>query len=134
MTLNKDNILKTLKEYNFDSQNYIIISGAALVLQNVKEYTSDIDITVSNELYANLLKKYNCSFEKKFDNYSVWFIDDIINFSNHYYGKIEYIELFGYKVQTIDSVLKSKKELNRSKDKKDIQYIKNFYKLKDNAE
>ena len=71
---------------------------------------------------------------KKIDNYSVWFIDDIINFSNHYYEKIEYIELFGYKVQTIDSVLKSKKELNRSKDKKDIQYIMNFYKLKDNAE
>lgn len=134
MIFNKDDILKTLNIYNFEPKDYIVISGAALVLQNVKEYTSDIDITVSNELYANLLKKYNCSFEKKIDNYSVWFIDDIINFSNHYYGKIEYIELFGYKVQTIDSVLKSKKDLNRSKDKKDIQYIMNFYKHKDNAE
>jgi len=134
MTLNKDNILKTLKEYNFDSQNYIIISGAALVLQNVKEYTSDIDITVSDELYNLLLKKYNCFLEKEIDNYNVWFIDDIINFSNKYYGKIEYIELLGYKVQTIDSVLKLKKQLNRLKDKKDIQYIMDFYKAKDNVE
>lgn len=134
MTLNKDNILKTLKEYNFDSQNYIIISGAALVLQDVKEYTSDIDITVSNKLYSQLLKNYNCSFEKEIDNYNVWFIDNIINFSNNYYGKIEYIELFGYKVQTIDSVLNLKNKLNRLKDKKDIQYIMDFYKAKDNVE
>ena len=56
MIFNKENILKTLNKYNFDSQNYIVISGAALVLQNVKEYTSDIDITVSNELYNQLLK------------------------------------------------------------------------------
>lgn len=134
MAFNKDNILKTLNKYNFDTQDYIVISGAALVLQNVKEFTSDIDITVSNELYNLLLKKYNCSFEKEINNYNVWFIDDIINFSNHYYGKIEYIELLGYKVQTIESVLKFKRQLNRSKDNKDIQYIMDFYKLKDNGE
>ena len=40
----------------------------------------------------------------------------------------------GYKVQTIDSVLKLKKQLNRLKDKKDIQYIMDFYKAKDNVE
>ena len=128
MIFNKENILKTLNKYNFDSQNYIVISGAALVLQNVKEYTSDIDITVSNELYNQLLKKYSFTFEKEIENYNVWFIDNIINFSNHYYEKIEYIELFGYKVQTIKSVLKLKKQLNRSKDKKDIQHIMDFYK------
>ena len=70
MIFNKENILKTLNKYNFDSQNYIVISGAALVLQNVKEYTSDIDITVSNELYNQLLKKYSCTFEKEIENYA----------------------------------------------------------------
>ena len=133
MIFNKDNILKTLKEYNFDSQDYIVISGAALVLQDVKQYTSDIDIAVSNKLYNQLLKEYNCSFEKKVDSYNVWFIDNIINFSTNYYEKIEYIELFGFKVQTIDSVLKLKKEQNRSKDKKDIQYIMDFYNTKNNV-
>lgn len=134
MNLNKADILKTLKKYNFDSQDYIVISGAALVLQNVKEYTSDIDISVSNKLYKKLLKKYNCSFEKEINNYNIWFIDNVLNFSDHYYGKIEYTELFGYKVQTVDSVLKLKNNLNRLKDKKDIQYIMNFYKVKDNVD
>ena len=60
---------------------------------------------------------------KNIDGYDVWFIDKLINFSNHYYGEIEYIELFGYKIQTIDSVLKLKKNLNRLKDKKDIKKI-----------
>ena len=133
MKLNKNAILKILREYNFDSQDYIIIGGASLVLQNVKEYTSDIDIAVSNNLYKKLIKKYKCQFEKNIDNYDIWFIDSIINFSNHYYEEIEYIEIFGYKVQTIDSVLELKKNLNRLKDKKDIKNIIDFYKIEDKA-
>lgn len=130
MEINKEQILKILKKYNFNSQDYIIISGAALVLQNVKEFTSDIDITVSDKLYNTLLKKYNCTFEKSINNYNCYFIDNIINFSNHYYDEIEAIELLGYKVQTIDSILELKKNLNRSKDKNDIQSIMDFVKTK----
>ena len=128
MIFNKDTILKTLNKYNINPQDCIIISGAALVLQNIKESTSDIDLTISKAQYNYLLKKYNCSFEKEINNYKIWIIDNIINFSNHYYEDIEYIELFGYKVQSIDSILKLKQQLNRSKDKKDIQAILEFYK------
>lgn len=130
MKLYKSDILKILKNYNFNQKDYIVISGASLVLQNIKEYTSDIDIAVSSDPCNEILKKHNCTFEKKVNNYDVWFIDNIINFSNHYYNKTEYIELQGYKVQTIDSILKLKKQLNRSKDNQDIQLILDFYKTK----
>lgn len=55
--------------------------------------------------------------------YEVWFIDNTINFSNHYYDVVEYEEYLGYKVQKVESILKLKKELNRDKDKEDIKRI-----------
>jgi len=82
MKLYKDDILKILDKYGFFKEEYIILSGASLVLQNIKEYTTDIDIAVSNDLYNELLKKYNCSFEKEINNYKVWFIDNVINLAN----------------------------------------------------
>lgn len=130
MKINKNDILKILEQYDFDPQEYIIISGASLVLQGVKEYTSDIDIAVSNKLYNQILKDYNCQIEKKIDNYIIWLINDVINFSNHYYETVEYTELYGYKVQTLESIIELKKGLNRQKDKKDIEKILNFYNVK----
>ncbi|MGN1358005.1 MAG: hypothetical protein ACI4WU_01420 [Bacilli bacterium] len=130
MKINKNDILKILEQYDFDPQEYIIISGAALVLQGVKEYTSDIDIAVSNKLYNQILKDYNCQIEHKKDNYIIWFINDVINFSNHYYETVKYKELYGYKVQTLESIIELKKGLNRQKDKKDIEKILNFYNVK----
>ena len=127
MKLYREDILKILKKYNFDSKEYIVLSGAALVLQNVKKYTSDIDIAVSNKLYQEILNKYNCKFDKKIDNYNIWFLDNIINFSNRYYAEIESNEIYGYRIQTIYSILQLKKKLNRLKDKQDIKYIKDFY-------
>jgi len=132
MKLYKDDILKILDKYGFFKEEYIILSGASLVLQNIKEYTTDIDIAVSNDLYNELLKKYNCSFEKEINNYKVWFIDNVINFSQHYYEETEYTKIFDYKVQTIDSILELKKNLNRSKDEEDIKAILNFCKTKNN--
>lgn len=126
--INKDDILQLLKKYNFDPKEYIIISGAALVLQGIKEYTTDIDIAVSSKLYNKLLKDYNCVFERTTENYDCYFMDDIINFSEHYYNDIESTELFGYKIQTIDSIHKLKENLNRENDKQDIKLIIDFYK------
>ena len=130
MKLNKKDILEILNKYKFNSKEYIIISSASLVLQDVKKYTTDIDIACSDDLYKILLKKYNWLLEKIDGQYKVWYIDDLINFSVNYYEEIEYIELFGYKVQTIESVLNLKKYLNRDKDKDDIKLILDFYKNK----
>lgn len=121
--MNKQTILDTLNKYNFDKQEFIILSGASLVLQDIKDSTLDIDITTSVNLYNQLLNEYDCVFEKETDNYLVWFIDNIINFSTHYYDEIEYINYNGYKIQSLESILKLKQTLNRDKDKQDIEKI-----------
>ena len=84
--MNKEEILKVLKKYNFDKDKYIVISGAAMVLLGIKESTSDIDISVTKDYYDYLLENYNCTFEKVNEyNNKVYFIDNIINFGFDYY-------------------------------------------------
>lgn len=62
--MNKKDIINTLNKYNFDKNKFCIISGAALVLLGIIEKTKDIDIAVTEDYYSNLLKDYNCIFER----------------------------------------------------------------------
>ncbi|MBS7020870.1 MAG: hypothetical protein KH135_03235 [Firmicutes bacterium] len=124
--MNREEILKILDNYQFNPKEFVILSGASMVLQGMKEKTTDIDITTTDSLYKQLLNTYSCVLEKKVGMHSVWFIDNVINFSNHYYDTIEYIEYDGYQVQTLDSILKLKESLGREKDKEDIKKLRLF--------
>lgn len=62
--MNKKEIINTLNKYNFDKNKFCIISGAALVLLGFIENTKDIDIAVTEDYYNQLLKDYNCIFER----------------------------------------------------------------------
>ena len=124
--MNKKDIINILNKYKFDKDNYIVISGAAMVLYGIKDTTSDIDIAVSDEYYDYLLSNYNCTFERINEyNEKVYFIDNIINFSRTYYNeKKEYIS--NIPVQSIEKILELKQHLNRDKDKIDIEKIKKY--------
>ena len=124
--LKKDDIFKILESHNFNKEEIIIISGAAMVIRNYKEETDDIDISVSKKYYEELLKTKKCTLERIIDGIHIWFIDDIINFSTNFYNS-EYSEINGYKVQTIKSVIELKKSLGRKKDLIDIERIQKKY-------
>lgn len=121
--MNKEEILTFLDKYKFNRDEFVILSGAALVLFGVKDTTEDIDIAVSETLYNQLIDNYECKFEKQVGNYQVWFIDKVINFSRHYYDEIDFVNYCDYKIQSVDSILKLKQALNREKDKIDIDKI-----------
>lgn len=122
--MNKEEILSVLENYNFDKDNYIVISGASMVLQGVKEYTSDIDIVVSQEYFEYLLSNYECVFERVNEyGKEVYFIGNVINFSTTYYDS-EYTLVNGIKVQSIESIIELKSKLNREKDKNDINLLR----------
>ena len=121
--MNKEEILNKLRKYNLDSENFIIIGSAALVLNGLKETCHDIDIAVTKEYSNFLLKTFDCKLDREVDHYKVYFIDNIINFSTHYYGQFKGKIIDGYLVQTIEEVLSLKRTLNREKDQKDINII-----------
>ena len=121
--MRRNEIIELLKKYKFDTKNYIVISGAAMVIANVKYQTNDIDIAVSKEYYNYLLNNYNCEFDCiNIYNNKVFFIDNIINFSYDYFD-CKYTVIDGIKVQTLDSIKQLKKNLNREKDIEDIKLI-----------
>ena len=126
--MNKKEILNTLKKYNLKTEKYIIISSAAMVLNNIKKETKDIEIAVDEEYEKELLKNYKCELEReiidKGKKYKAYLIDDLINFSVHYYGEYKSKKINGYNVQTIEEILKLKQRLNRDNDKKDIKILK----------
>lgn len=121
--LNKEKILDILNYYSLPKDEFIIISGASMVLQEIKKETSDIDIAVSENLYNYLINNYKCKLEKISENGAkVWFINKI-NFSTNYYKSVDYIYFDEFKIQSIESILKLKKELNRKKDLNDISLL-----------
>lgn len=127
--LNKEQIYETLEKYRLIKEELIILSGASLVLQEVKELTNDIDIAVSRKYLSYLLKnyQYTVEFYNYDDCFGVYYIDNIINFSTNY-NTVDYIMLNGYKVQTLESILLLKEKLNRKKDKEDMKLIKKYLK------
>lgn len=132
--MNRKEILEILNKYNFDKNKIYIISGSAMVLYGIKEKTNDIDITIDEEYEKVLLGNYNCTIEREIkDNgktYKAYMIDDIINFSTHYYDRFNYNVLDGYNIQKVEDILKLKESLNREKDKKDIKELKEYINIK----
>ena len=116
--MTKKDIIETLNNYNLDKDKFIIISGAALVLQNFSNQTHDIDIWVSKDYYEYLLSNFICEFDRinEFVN-KAFMIDDVINFSFDFCPK-NYVYTNGYNVASLRDCYNVKKLLNRDKDKK----------------
>ena len=122
--MNKKEIIDILRKYNFDKDKYVVISGAAMVLNNLKETTSDIDISVSKDYFETLLKNYDCKFDKiNKCGEKVYFIDDIINFGLSYMPK-EKKFINDIPTSSIRDIIELKKHLNRENDKIDLEKIK----------
>ena len=121
--MNKEEILNKLKEYNLDHTKFIIIGSASLVLNGIKENCHDIDIAINDEYNDFLLNNFKCDFEREVSGHKVYMIDNIINFSTHYYNEFKGEMIEGYLVQTPSEALELKRNLNREKDQKDIKLI-----------
>lgn len=133
--MNKSEMLEKLKEYNFNSDEYVVISSAALVILGIKEETKDIDISVTPKYYKYLEENYDCELEKYDDknDVNIYYIDGVINFGTNYYSDLPYdfVIISGIRVQSIDAITNLKTMLNRPKDIKDLELIKNYLKSRD---
>lgn len=116
--MTKKDIIETLNNYNLDKDKFIIISGAALVLQNFSNQTHDVDIWASKDYYEYLLSNFICEFDRinEFGNKD-FMIDNVINFSFDFCPN-NYVYINGYKVASLRDCYNVKKLLNRDKDKK----------------
>lgn len=128
--MNKKEIIEALKKYNLNQEKYVIISGAAMVINGIKNTAKNIDIAVDSEYEKEILKNYKCTLEREIidgsKKYNAYMIDDIINFSTHYFNEHKNEKKEGFYVQTPEEILRLKNKLNREKDKEDIQALKDY--------
>lgn len=125
--LNKSDIIKKLKSLSLERDKYCIMTGAALVLHGVREYTRDIDIGCSDQQFDLLLQQgYEMQQLKSFEGI---IIDGCIEiFRNWMAEKIVYIE--DLPVADIYCIRKYKLNLAREKDLKDIELIDEYLNTK----
>ena len=125
--MTKEEIFNKLEKLDLPKDKYIVISGASLVVQDIIEETTDIDLTCSKDFYEKIdwptklgafgvEVKYKDCFEI---GYNLFEYQDVILIND-------------YRFLSLEDCLEIKKRLNRSKDKKLIKELELKVCLKDN--
>ena len=125
--MTKEEIFKELEKLDLPKEEYIVISGASLVCQDIIDETDDIDLTCSKDFYDNLdwstrigafgvEIKYKDCFEI---GYNLYEYQDVVLINN-------------YRFLSLEDCLEIKKRLNRPKDKKLIKELELKVCLSDN--
>lgn len=127
--MTKEEILNKLKSVKFDKDKFIVILGASMVAQGIKDKTSDIDIAVSND-YFNELKKIADSTYIYNDTEILVYKD--IEIGKKFYYEDSCVIIDEIRFLNIDRIYDIKKLFYREKDKKDIHLLEMFLASSDN--
>lgn len=122
--MNKQKIIEILKQLPFSKEDYWLVTGAALVLYNIREETSDIDIGCTTDLINKLI---NQGYEYKILNDNTKYIkynQNIEIYEKWLFDKVYYIDEIP--VISIKDLIEMKTKLGRPKDLEDIKLI-NYY-------
>lgn len=122
--MDKQGILNCLSKLPYNRNEYWIITGGAMVLYDIREQTTDIDLGCSKQL-ADQLEAEGFLF-KRTDDGKRWFKygDNIDIFEEWLADTTETV--CGFNVVSIKGLIEMKQKLGRDKDKKDIELIEAF--------
>ncbi len=124
--MNKQEILDRLSAFPYDRNDYWVITGAAMVLLDIREQTADIDLGCSGRL-ADQLEADGYLF-RRMENGKRWFKygEHTELFEDWLRGSIGTVN--GFPTISVNGLIEMKQELGRDKDKRDIERIKAFLK------
>ena len=131
------NIYQKVKKLNLPKGKYVVCSGSALEGYGIRK-SNDIDIVVTKDVYLNLKKEgwKETSFTTGSTNlakkpYEITFN---LNYGKYYAFARHLIKsanmIKGVPFINLKELMKFKKEMNRDKDKKDIELIENYLRSK----
>lgn len=124
--LDKEKIFELADSLKIDSEDFVILSSAALVIRGILENANDLDIAVTKKGLENLSKIFNVIPKENHDTDSKWFIvndkiecvlDDMEN-KKQKVGK--------YYLQDIENYLSYIKDSTREKDIKRVELVKKY--------
>ena len=119
--MNKQEIFNKLDKLDLDKKQYIVISGASLVVQDIIYETSDIDLSCSEEYYNNI----NWKTKNGYFNSEIKYID-CYEIGINFYNPENIIVIKGYKFMNLNDCLELKKLEKRDKN---LEIIKKLTKI-----
>ena len=126
--MNKEELYKLVEKLKLPITEYCILSGGSLVMHGIRENTNDLDIDITKKDFEIIKKYFRPTLVD--ENKKLYKITENIEcfLDNNFETDIEFIE--GYPCQSLMSVYRLKKKLNREKDQSDIIAIKKVLNLK----
>ena len=115
--MNKNDILNALQGLDLNKEDYIIICGASLVLQDIIETTNDIDLACTNLVFDSISWDFDDTLN------DVLKVNGLFSISPTFYDSDKIVIIDGYKCMNIEKCYDVKKLLNRPKDKKIIEKL-----------
>lgn len=122
--MQKKDIINVLKELNYSTSEYWVVTGAAMVMYDIKVETKDIDLGCTKD-FADKLENQGFPVVILDDGLrKITISDNIEIFENWIFDKVECIDQLP--VISIDGLIEMKKSLGRLKDLKDLELISEF--------
>lgn len=119
--MNKQEIFNKLDKLDLDKEQYIVISGASLVVQDIIYETSDIDLSCSEEYY----KYINWKTKNGYFNSEIKY-RDCYEIGINFYNPENIIVIKGYKFMNLNDCLELEKLEKRDKN---LEIIKKLTKI-----
>ena len=119
--MTKPEIINRLLQLNFESNEYWLITGGAMVLYDLRDTTRDIDLGCSTAL-ADTLE--SCGYATTLlpdGTRKIYIAEDIEIFEEWIFDRVDIRE--GIPVISLKGLLEMKKSLGREKDLEDIKLI-----------
>ena len=126
--MNKLELIKLINSLNLPIEEYSVISGRALLMSGLRLHTADLDIKVTEKGFELLKNKFTpILIDNSKKQYKL--TEDIECFvTSKLDSTINYIN--GYPCESLISIYKFKKKLNRPKDQEDILAIERILNIK----
>jgi hypothetical protein len=120
--------LQELKKWELPADKYVIYGSGPLAVRGIREM-NDMDVIVKDDLYQELKEKLGEKEEGKIiihngeiEIYPTW--NALAEDADGMIDRAEIIQ--GFKFATLEDIMNWKRSMGRSKDKEDIESIKEF--------
>lgn len=123
--MDKQEIIKRLRDLNLPKDEYYVLSGASLVLREIREKCSDIDLCISEELFADVKDRLKMTPDK-INSCNFYHLSDSLEIVVDKKSRFNMEKDDEFNLEDINTILAFKESRNLPKDQQDIVNIKKY--------
>lgn len=123
--MDKQEIIKRLRDLNLPKDEYYVLSRASLVLRGIRKKCSDIDLCISEELFADVKDRLKMTPDK-INSCNFYHLSDSLEIVVDKKSRFNMEKDYEFNLEDINTILAFKESRNLPKDQQDIVNIKKY--------